>query len=131
MGPGSIGDFWRFLAAFACASVWPVSPARRSADIPVRSSMVRTKLAGNPRHARVRNLLRTGMSALRPTVTEPYGSPAKVLDDGLGPGMHVQLLIDRPHVAAHGINADLHAVGNFLVGVALGELVEEIPFPGR
>ena len=44
--------------------------------------------------------------------------------------MDVQLFINRPHIAAHGINADFHAVGDFLVGVAVGQLVKKFLFAG-
>ena len=39
--------------------------------------------------------------------------------------MDVEFLINRPHVAPHGVNADFHAVSDFLVGVAVGELVKK------
>src|SRR5260221_11781615 len=45
--------------------IWRV-PARRSADIAVRSNMRPLKSAGKSERPRIRELLRTGMSALRP-----------------------------------------------------------------
>ena len=40
----------------------------------------------------------------------------------------MELFVHRPHVATHRINADLHAVGDFLVSVTVGELVEATGF---
>ncbi len=45
--------------------------------------------------------------------------------------MDVQFFVNRPHVAAHGVNADFHPVGDFLVGVAVGQLVQKFPFGRR
>ena len=58
-------------------------------------------------------------------------SPAQVFHHRLRAGVDVEFFIDGPHIAAHGVNADLHAVGNFLVGITIRQLVEELPFAWR
>ena len=55
-------------------------------------------------------------------------STAKIFHYRLGPRMNVQLLIDRAHVAPYCIDADLHPVGDFFIGVTLGELLEKFLF---
>src|ERR1039458_7028606 len=58
-------------------------------------------------------------------------SAVKIFHDGLGARVDVQFFINRPHIAAHRVNADVHAVGDFLIGVALGELIQKFPFRRR
>src|SRR5438093_4776022 len=42
----------------------------------------------------------------------------------------MELFIDSPHVAAHGVNADAHLLGNFFVGISVRKLIEETPLAG-
>ncbi len=46
---------------------------------------------------------------------------AQHLDDRLGPGAHVEFLVDVPQVRTHRGHADRHLVGNLLVREALRE----------
>ena len=55
----------------------------------------------------------------------------QVFHDRLGPGMHVQLVIDFPHMRSDGVHGDMHPVGNFFIGVTLRELAKKLLFGGR
>src|ERR1019366_3279098 len=58
-------------------------------------------------------------------------STPEVFHHRLGPGMDMEFFIDRAHVAAYGVNANGHPVGDLLVGVALGELIQKVLFSRR
>ena len=57
-------------------------------------------------------------------------SAAQVFYHGFGARVDVQFFVHGAYVAADGVNADIHAVGDFLVGIAVGQLAEEFAFAG-
>ena len=59
-----------------------------------------------------------------------FGSAPQVFNHRLGAGVDVEFFVNRPHVTAHSVYADLHAVGNFLVGITFRELIEKFFFTG-
>jgi hypothetical protein len=56
-------------------------------------------------------------------------SGMQILDNSLGPRMHMQLFVDVANVAVQCSLADGQCVDNFLVAKALGQLLQDIPFP--
>lgn len=55
----------------------------------------------------------------------------EVLDSGFGAGPDVELFVDVFEVAADGFDADVEAVGNFLVGEAFGDEFNDFGFAVR
>src|ERR1017187_3617510 len=115
------GARWRFARGHFCASPAAIS-CRNCSFIPMTASnfpLPCWRVSPWP----------WSSSSLRPDFLESLFG-AQVFHHGLGAGMDMQLFINRPHVTPHGINADLHAVGNFLVSIAIGQLVEELLLTG-
>src|SRR5262245_16713209 len=56
---------------------------------------------------------------------------AQIFYHRFGAGMDVQFFINRSHVAAHGVDADVHPVGNFLVSITIGQLLEKFGLARR
>lgn len=56
---------------------------------------------------------------------------AQIFNYCFGARVDVQFFVNCPDVTAHGINADLHAVGDFFVGVTVRQLVQKLALAGR
>jgi prepilin-type N-terminal cleavage/methylation domain-containing protein len=61
----------------------------------------------------------------------PGLSAAEVFHNCFGARMDMQFFVNRPHVTAHGVDADVHAAGDFLVRVTVGQLIQKFHLAWR
>src|SRR5579871_5290119 len=130
--PKSPRTFWKPINSYPCVIYRRVGLLPCSKNLPILQPCVTCSKVfftnSNPTAANRKHTKRPFVDSdfgARISDFEHLPSPPQILYDRFGARMHMQFLVNCPHVTPHGVDADVHAIGNFLVGVTVGQLLKK------